>query len=305
MQRKDFANEPSKYLRSEIPLPDEQPARARRRRCSASSALRQDPQPARLLLNIGELAAWNKKHHGEVLRSATWWPSSTRSSSFTATSAPARRRRPSALPIGVAAESAQRRSILFKLSNRVRGSGKVGEMGTLIADAFQKVVQSAGKHRRAILIIDEGDSLAAQQVAGSQPPRGQGRGQHADPVHRRPAPVRGRMVVFLCTNRLSVLDPALRRRAAIMEEFKRPGDEERRQLLRWTWRAWSCPQPRSPALVSADGRNGSARPGPTPTSGPGCILRHWRRPFRRRRFGSTTSRPRLRLSKPSPVMEDN
>ncbi len=51
--------------------------------------------------------------------------------------------------------------MLFKLSNRVRGSGKVGEMGTLLAEAFQKVAQSAGRGRRAILIIDEGNSLAA------------------------------------------------------------------------------------------------------------------------------------------------
>ena len=28
-------------------------------------------------------------------------------------------------------------SVLFKLSNRVRGSGKVGEMGTLLAEAFK------------------------------------------------------------------------------------------------------------------------------------------------------------------------
>lgn len=41
----------------------------------------------------------------------------------------------------------------------------------------------------------------------------------------------GRIVVILCTNRLSVLDPALRRRAAIIEEFRRPTDEERRQLF--------------------------------------------------------------------------
>lgn len=41
----------------------------------------------------------------------------------------------------------------------------------------------------------------------------------------------GRIVVILCTNRLSVLDAALRRRAAIIEEFKRPSDAERQQLF--------------------------------------------------------------------------
>ena len=42
----------------------------------------------------------------------------------------------------------------------------------------------------------------------------------------------GRIVVILCTNRLSVLDAALRRRAAIVEEFCRPSDAERGELFR-------------------------------------------------------------------------
>ena len=128
-------------------------------------------------------------------------------------------------------ESAQD-SILFKLSNRVRGSGKVGEMGTLIAEAFREVIRSAGKHRRAMLIIDEGDSLATN--------RSQEQSHHEDKVAVNTLiqhmddlrQYHGRIVVFLCTNRLSVLDAALLRRAAVVEEFTRPSDEERRQLLR-------------------------------------------------------------------------
>ena len=45
--------------------------------------------------------------------------------------------------------------LLFKLGNRVRGTGKVGEMGTLVVEAFQKVVHSAGKSRSAMLVIDD------------------------------------------------------------------------------------------------------------------------------------------------------
>ena len=97
-------------------------------------------------------------------------------------------------------------SVLFKLSNRVRGSGKVGEMGTLLAEAFQKVGQAAGRGRRAILVIDEGDSLAAA--------RSQDHSHHEDKVGvntliqgidelRRYG---GRIVVILCTNRASVQD---------------------------------------------------------------------------------------------------
>jgi len=39
------------------------------------------------------------------------------------------------------------------------------------------------------------------------------------------------VVVFLCTNRVSALDAALCRRAAIIEEFRRPDDDERRALF--------------------------------------------------------------------------
>jgi AAA+ superfamily predicted ATPase len=104
-------------------------------------------------------------------------------------------------------------------------------MGTLIAEAFKKVTASVGKTRRAILIIDEGDSLAATRT--------QQHSHHEDKVAVNTLiqcvddlrQYGGRVVVILCTNRLSVVDPALQRRAAIMEEFRRPSEEERRQLL--------------------------------------------------------------------------
>jgi len=122
-------------------------------------------------------------------------------------------------------------SILFKLSTRVRGSGKVGEMGTLINQAFHEVKKSAGERRRAILIIDEGDSLAAK--------RSQEHSHHEDKVAVNTliqniddlAKFNGRVLVILCTNRLSVLDPAILRRAAIKEEFTRPSEDERCELF--------------------------------------------------------------------------
>ena len=120
---------------------------------------------------------------------------------------------------------------IFRLSNRVRGSGKVGEMTKLIAEALRHVTDSVGRTRRAVLVIDEGDSIAAS--------RSQEHSHHEDKVAvntliqgiddlRR---YKGRIVVILCTNRLSVLDPALLRRAAIVDRFERPTDAERRQLL--------------------------------------------------------------------------
>ncbi len=127
---------------------------------------------------------------------------------------------------------ARREAMLFKLSTRVRGSGKVGQMSTLLNHAFDAVAKQAGKTRHAFLIIDEGDSLAATRATVQS--------HHEDKVAvntiiqkvddlRRHC---GRVLVFLCTNRAGVLDPAIVRRAARIDQFDRPTDQEREELLR-------------------------------------------------------------------------
>lgn len=184
-----------------------------------------------LLLNLDELDAWSKvQHHRKLLLCdlvAEQYPLVI----FYGDVGTGKTAMAECIANRLAKESRTEDALLFKLSNRVRGSGKVGEMGTLLTQAFHEVVQAAGKARRAFLIIDEGDSLAAS--------RNQEHSHHEDKVAvntliqgvddlRRLA---GRVVVFLCTNRLSVLDPALQRRAAIVEEFTRPDDSERSALL--------------------------------------------------------------------------
>src|SRR5580704_5765500 len=130
------------------------------------------------------------------------------------------------------ARDANREAMLFKLSTRVRGSGKVGQMSTLINQAFDVVAKQAGKTRQAFLIIDEGDSLASSRDTVQS--------HHEDKVAvntiiqkvddlRRHS---GRILVFLCTNREAALDPAIVRRAARTEIFERPNDSEREELLR-------------------------------------------------------------------------
>ena len=121
--------------------------------------------------------------------------------------------------------------MLFRLSNRVRGSGMVGEMGSLLSEAFTRVIAAIGKHRRAVLIIDEGDSIAASRAQDHSHHEDKVAVntliQHIDDLRR----FKGRVAVILCTNRLSVVDAALLRRAAIIDEFRRPTDGERLQLL--------------------------------------------------------------------------
>ena len=125
-----------------------------------------------------------------------------------------------------------REGFLFKLSTRVRGAGHVGQMSTLINKAFEAVEKEVGKRKMAFLIVDEGDSLAAA--------RDQAQSHHEDKVAvntliQRIDGVRrfgGRLSVFLCTNRSDALDPAILRRAGIVERFERPTTEERLALFR-------------------------------------------------------------------------
>jgi AAA+ superfamily predicted ATPase len=130
------------------------------------------------------------------------------------------------------AREARKEAMLFKLSTRVRGSGKVGQMSTLLNQAFDVVAKQAGKTRQAFLIIDEGDSLASTRDTAQS--------HHEDKVAvntiiqkvddlRRHS---GRILVFLCTNRAGALDPAIVRRAAVTEQFDRPTNQEREELFR-------------------------------------------------------------------------
>ncbi|MCG7394231.1 ATP-binding protein [Microvirga sp. ACRRW] len=216
---------------SETPLPDEKLFSREQTLLGFEARYNRIRDQLRLLLSLGELAAWSKKHHGERLAICNLVAEQYPLVVFHGDVGTGKTATAECVANRLVAEGKSEDSILFKLSNRVRGSGKVGEMGTLIAEAFHKVTQSAGKSRRAILIIDEGDSLASG--------RSQEHSHHEDKVAvntliqciddlRR---FGGRVVVFLCTNRLSVLDAAIQRRAAIVEEFQRPNSDERHQLF--------------------------------------------------------------------------
>jgi AAA+ superfamily predicted ATPase len=232
-------NQPApKVFDSETPLPD--------------AAL-----TAKALLNLGELAAWNRKHHGGKLLLCDLVAEQYPLVIFHGDVGTGKTATAECLANRLVAEARVEDSILFKLSNRVRGTGKVGEMGTHLSGAFQRVTQSAGRGRRAILIIDEGDSLAAA--------RSQDHSHHEDKVAVNTLiqgiddlrKFGGRVVTFLCTNRLSVLDPALQRRAAIVEEFRRPSAEERRQLLKLDLGALNLTDVQISQLVTAtEAKNG-------------------------------------------------
>jgi AAA+ superfamily predicted ATPase len=216
---------------SQTPLPDRELAARARGLLGFDARYERIRNQLRLLLRADELGAWSERHHRARLPLCEHVAGQYPLVVFHGDVGTGKTATAECVANRLVAEAGVEDSILFKLSNRVRGSGRVGEMGTLITDAFQKVTSSAGKGRRAILVIDEGDSLATD--------RSLERSHHEDKVAvntliqciddlRRHG---GRVVTFLCTNRLSVLDAALLRRAAVVEEFKRPDDGERRQLF--------------------------------------------------------------------------
>jgi AAA+ superfamily predicted ATPase len=128
---------------------------------------------------------------------------------------------------------------LYELSLNARGSGAVGEMTKLISKAFDEVAQttqpiasgSKNPTGATILLIDEADALA-QSRESDQMHHEDRAGVNAlirgiDQLCTQRLPV----IVFMCTNRLDAIDPAVRRRAADTFSFERPGVQERRSML--------------------------------------------------------------------------
>lgn len=185
----------------------------------------------RLLLSSDQLADWSKRYHRSHLAICDLVADQYPLVVFHGDVGTGKTAMAECIANRLLTEARSEDATIFRLSNRVRGSGKVGEMTTLLAEALKRVTASVGKTRRAVLIIDEGDSIAAA--------RSQEHSHHEDKVAvntliqgiddlRR---YKGRIVVILCTNRLSVLDPALLRRAAIVDRFDRPSESDRRNLL--------------------------------------------------------------------------
>lgn len=240
----------------EKPLPDDALAKREKTLLGFDARYARVNDQLRLLLNVEQLAAWNEQHHGGKLALCDLVAEQYPLVIFHGDVGTGKTAMAECIANRLVAEAKSEDSILFKLNNRVRGSGMVGEMGTLITEAFRKIVHSAGKYRRALLVIDEGDSLAAART--------QQHSHHEDKVAVNTLiqcvddlrQYGGRIVVFLCTNRLTALDAALHRRAAIIEEFRRPSDDERLQLFAMDLAALSLSPAQLGQLVTATAARG-------------------------------------------------
>jgi len=127
---------------------------------------------------------------------------------------------------------------LYRLKLTARGSGLVGEMTTLIGDAFTHLLTQGRKARRTnrpssvfILVVDEADALA-QSRAAEQMHHEDRAGVDAllagvDTLAGEAVPV----LVLMCTNRERALDPAVLRRAAAIFHFSRPDETQRLAVL--------------------------------------------------------------------------
>lgn len=128
---------------------------------------------------------------------------------------------------------------LLPLSLSSRGQGRVGEMTQLVSSAFQQTKELAKKYKNesgksrgaVVLLIDEADALA-QSRESEQMHHEDRAGVNAfirgiDSLASEGLPA----AVIMCTNRLDALDPAVKRRAAEILNFKRPSLEQRKSVL--------------------------------------------------------------------------
>lgn len=165
--------------------------------------------------------------------------------------------------IGDAVAREQRIGItLFPLSLATRGQGRVGEMTQLVSAAFDYTIEEAKKLKTStsapsrgavILLVDEADALA-QSRENAQMHHEDRAGVNAfirgiDRIANARLPA----AVIMCTNRLSALDPAVRRRAAEVLSFTRPNEEQRRHVFHHRLAPLGLSSSHIDALVSATG----------------------------------------------------
>lgn len=155
--------------------------------------------------------------------------------------------------------------LLHSLSLTARGTGAVGEMTRLISAAFgmiksqaASITNGASASAGHILLIDEADALAQSRESAQMHHEDRAgvnaliRGIDDLAEGRRP------VLVVMCTNRLSALDPAVMRRAAATFEFTRPNADQRRLVLRNAFPEYVCSDADLSQVVEITGaRNGS------------------------------------------------
>ncbi|OZC65518.1 hypothetical protein CH276_09835 [Rhodococcus sp. 06-470-2] len=191
-------------------------------------------QNAAVLLDPDSLRTWSQKQHGAVLPVVAAFSQRTPLFIFAGDVGTGK----STLAESFAQPISKQRNIeisVLRLSLRARGTGAVGEMTRLLGEAFDEVVSRGRKMppgHALILVIDEADAIAQSRELGQMHHEDRA-GVNAlirgiDTVAAEGLPI----LVVMCTNRLSSLDPAVRRRAASEFQFERPNDVQRVALFK-------------------------------------------------------------------------
>ena len=184
----------------------------------------------RLLLEKDDVRKWSRKHYGKLIGACTWSEERHAVCIFSGDVGTGKT---------ITAECTANRlsqelrmeGRLLKVGADIRGSGLHGDMSRRISDAFSKLVEQAGKRRLAFLLIDEADAIATER--GTEQMHQEEKAgvnfliQGLDGIRQK----NGRASAFLCTNRISVLDAAIVRRAACHVTFHRPTTQQAEQLL--------------------------------------------------------------------------
>lgn len=193
---------------------------------------------ARLIFNPSLLESWSKKHHKKDITLLEYFKARTPLFIFAGDVGTGKTSLAETFGDCVA-RNEDISVLLYSLSLKTRGKGLVGEMTQLISSAFtsieaeaKKVVKPGKKPGSAfVLLIDEADALAQSRESDHMNHEDKA-GVNAlirgiDSIASEKLPV----IIVLCTNRLNAIDPAVKRRAAVIFEFIRPGIEQRRLIL--------------------------------------------------------------------------
>ena len=115
--------------------------------------------------------------------------------------------------------------------SNIRGSGLVGEISNRITDVFETAKARLKNDEIGLLIIDEADDLATSR-AQNQAHHEDRAGlnvliKQIDSIKKNDK----RLVVIMITNRVTVLDPAVRRRTSLHLIFDRPTGDKLKEVL--------------------------------------------------------------------------
>ena len=127
------------------PLPDKSIAEHAKKLLGFDTRYKRIHNQLQLLVRLDELPKWSADHHGVVLPVCSQLSEQCPLVIFHGDVGTGKTTTAECIANRIVTEANAKYSMLFKLSNRVRGSGKVGEMGTLLADAFNKLSEYVGK----------------------------------------------------------------------------------------------------------------------------------------------------------------